>query len=249
MNQLLFRKVCDEVIGGEQNFSGIGTYKEKTLHSVLKKYYELNTLFHEVQIDGFVADIFNGQEIIEIQTRSFNRLRKKLPVFLKNYPVTVVYPVPYLKWIRWVDPESGCLSAPRKSPKKGTPYEIFFELYWIKTYLNMPGLRFKIVLLNIEEYRFLNGWSKDKKKGSSRCDQIPIEIVDEIYISGPDDYRLLIPESLDNEFTSNDFHKASGLSKKASSLAIHILNYVGCIQKIGKKGHAYLYRRIDKDIK
>ncbi len=107
----------------------------------------------------------------------------------------------------------------------------------------MPNLRLKIVLLNIEEYRFLNGWSKDKKKGSSRFDRIPTEIVDEIHIAGPDDYKLLIPDSLEKEFTSGDFHRATGLSKNDSSIALNILNYVGCIERTGKKGHSILYRR------
>lgn len=243
MDQKLFRKVCDEVIGREQALSGIGTLGEKTLHSVLKNYYEPDSLNHEIKIGGFVADIFNGQEITEIQTRSFDRLRKKIPVFLNHYPLTIVYPIPYIKWLRWVDPDSGEVSPPRKSPKRGNPYMVFPELYKIKNYLIMPNLRLKIILLNIEEYRLLNGWSEDKKKGSSRCERIPVEIVDEVYISGPADYRLLIPASLEDEFTSADFHKASGLSKNASSIAINILNYVGCIERTGKKSRSFLYKR------
>ena len=243
MDKQLFKKICDEVIGKERTLMGIGTLGEKSLNCVLKNYYDINTKNHEIKIDGFVADIFNGQEIIEIQTQSFNRLRKKLPVFLNRYPLTIVYPIPYIKWIYWIDPESKNISPPRKSPKKGSPYMIFWELYKIKNYLTLPNLKFKIVLLNIEEYRFLNGWSKDKKKGSSRYDRIPTDIVDEIYIAGPDDYKLLIPDSLEKEFTSGDFHRATGLSKNDSSIALNILNYVGCIERTGKKGHSILYRR------
>ena len=60
----------------------------KTVHSVLKNYYEANELNHEVKIEGFVADICNGKEIIEIQTRSFDRLRKNYQFFysiFRNY--------------------------------------------------------------------------------------------------------------------------------------------------------------------
>ena len=248
MDQQLFHQVCDKVIGMEQGLMGIGTLSEKTVHSVLKNYYETNEQNHEVKIDGFVADICNGHEIIEIQTRSFDRLRKKLPVFLKHSPVTIVYPVPYLKWIHWVNPSTGEITAPRKSPKKGSPYSIFPELYRIKNLLTSPNLRIKIVMLNMEEYRFLDGWSEDKKKGSTRCDRIPTELIDEVYISKPDDYGLLIPESLSKEFTSIDYKKASGLSRKASGIAVHILNYVGSIEKIGNKGRAYLYTRKDNNI-
>lgn len=31
-------------------------------------------------------------------------------------------------------------------------------------FLKDPNIRFKFVLVNMEEYRLLNGWSRDKKK-------------------------------------------------------------------------------------
>lgn len=243
MDQQLFHKICDEVIESKRSPKSIGTLGEKTVHQILKNYYECNTQHHEIKIDGFVADIFNGEEIIEIQTRSFDRLRKKLPVFLNNYPLTIVYPIPYIKWLRWVNPQTGEISPPRKSPKKGTPYNIFPEIYKIKNFLVNPNLRLKIVLLNMEEFRYLDGWSHDKKKGSTRCDRIPIDMVDELYISSVSDYKLLIPDNLNDEFTSKDYQKATGLSYRDSSTAIHILNYVGVIEKIGSINRYYLYRR------
>ena len=141
------------------------------------------------------------------------------------------------------NPQTGEITQPRKSPRKGTPYTIFPELYKIKNFLVKPNLRIKIVMLNMEEYRFLDGWSEDKKKGSSRCDRIPTELVQEIYISEVKDYKLLIPESLKENFTSKDYKKATGLSASASTTAVHILNYVGIIERTGKKGRAYLYSR------
>jgi hypothetical protein len=243
MDQQLFHKVCDEVIGQGQGLMGIGTLSEKTVHSVLKNYYDPNENNHEIKVDSYVADICNGDEIIEIQTRSFDKLKKKLAVFLEHYPVTIVYPIPYIRWIRWVNPQTGEITQPRKSPKKGTPYIIFPELYKIKSFLVSPNLRIKIILLNMEEYRFLDGWSEDKKKGSSRCDRIPTDLIQEIYISKIKDYRQLIPESLKETFTSKDYKKASGLSMNASNIAVHILNYVGVIERIGKEGRAYLYAR------
>ena len=134
MNQQLFHKVCDDVIGQQPGLMGVGTLGEKTVHSVLKNYYDTNDNNHEIKIDGFIADICNGNEIIEIQTRSFDRLRKtaRIPGSLScnNSLSDSIY-----KWIRWVDPQTGEITPPRKSPKKGTPYSIFPELYKIKNYL------------------------------------------------------------------------------------------------------------------
>ena len=70
---------------------GIGTLSEKTVHAVMKNYYAPDTDMHEIPIENFVADIYNGQEIIEIQTRAFNKMRRKLDAFLPLYPVTIGY--------------------------------------------------------------------------------------------------------------------------------------------------------------
>ena len=60
---------------------GIGTLSEKTVHAVMKNYYAPDTDMHEIPIENFVADIYTGQEIIEIQTRAFNKMRRKLTLF------------------------------------------------------------------------------------------------------------------------------------------------------------------------
>ncbi len=59
-------------------------------------------------------------------------------------------------------------------------------------YLDNPNLHLCLVLIDADEYRLLNGWSRDRKKGSSRFDRIPVELVDELYIGGPADYRLFV---------------------------------------------------------
>ena len=79
---------------------GIGTLNEKTLHAVLKCYYEPCTARHEIQLGRYVADIVSETGIVEIQTRAFHKLRDKLRYFLSiSDSVTVVYPVPHIKWL------------------------------------------------------------------------------------------------------------------------------------------------------
>ena len=92
---------------------GIGTLSEKTVHAVMKNYYAPDTDMHEIPIENFVADIFTGQEIIEIQTRAFYKMRRKLDAFLPLYPVTIVYPIPHIKWLSWIDEETGETSPKR----------------------------------------------------------------------------------------------------------------------------------------
>ena len=64
MNKQAFREACEKVIGKECEKSGIGTLGEKTLHAILKWYYEPDSSKHETRIGPFVADIVTDSGII-----------------------------------------------------------------------------------------------------------------------------------------------------------------------------------------
>lgn len=241
MDRMLFSQACDKIINNERERSGIGTLSEKTLHAVLKNYFEPYADNHEIKLSNYVADIVGENGIVEIQTRSFDKLRKKLASFLEVSTVTVVYPIASTKWIIWLDETTGEFTNKRKSPKKGSMYEAFFELYKIKSLLTHENFRLCLVLIDIEEYRLLNGWSTDKKKGSSRYERIPTNLIDEIYINDITEYKQLIPQGLPEQFTAKDFKTASKLTLSRSQTALNVLNHIGVIKRIGKQGRAFLY--------
>lgn len=244
MDDILFQKACDKIVGIERERNGIGTLSEKTVHAVLKNFYEPDTSKHEIKIGNYVADIFKDEEIIEIQTRNFNTMRRKLDAFLALYPVTIVYPIAHQKWLYWIDKETGEITNKRKSPKTGNVYEAFFELYKIKNHLTHPNLHLCFPLIDVEEYRFLDGWSKNRKKGSSRCDRIPVALADEIYVDGPHEYCRLIPDELMSEFTSADYARAAHLSRSMAQTALNVLTYVEAVKRTGKRGNSYLYTKM-----
>lgn len=231
-----------KIIGTQRDRKGIGTLSEKTVHAILKLYYSPDVEMHEIPIKGSVADIFTGTEVIEIQTGNFDKLRAKLDKFLELYPVTIVYPIPHEKWLIWVDEETGEFSKKRKSPLKGSAYMAFRELYKIKSYLTHENLRLKLILMNVEEYRLLNGWSQDKKKGSTRFDRLPVELVEEIEIDCPKDYLQLIPYDVPEPFSVKEFSKIMHINQRLAQIALHIFGYVGVVERVGKKGNAFLYR-------
>ena len=242
-NKQQFREICDEVVSGIRTENGVGTLQEKTIHAVLKNFYEPDRSKQEQKVSGFIADIFTGQEIIEIQTRGFYKLRRKLEAFLPLHPVTIVYPVTHLKWLRWVNEDTGEVSKPRKSPKVGSALSIFPELYRIKMFLPNDNLRFHVVLMDVEEYRLLNGWSKDKKKGSTRNDGIPTDLYDIVTLDTISDFAQLLPSGLPDEFTSTDLKQMLRCNKALAGVMVHILAHIGVIHKTGKKGNSIVYRR------
>ena len=176
-NEHTLEQICADLCSREQKRGSIGLLGEKVLHAGLKLYFEPNPDFHEVKINGFVADICNAKGIIEIQTRNLGKLKRKLEVFLEQMPVTIVYPIAHTKYLCWVDEETGDVTGRRKSPKTGSTWDLFRELYQLRAFLTHPNFCVCAALIDLEEYRLLNGWSRDKKKGSTRYDRIPIQLV------------------------------------------------------------------------
>ena len=243
MDQEYFLQVCRQVTIQERERAGIGTLAEKTVHAVLKRYMEPDAACYEKKIGGYYADVCNETQIIEIQTANFDKLRKKLAVFLALKPVNIVYPIPHRKILRWIDKETGEISKGRKSPKVGTPYEVFRELYKIRSFLSHPNLRLTLVLLDIEEYRFLNGWSKDRKRGSVRAERLPLSLAAEYHIDTKEDYALLIPKALPEQFTSKEYQKAAGVSLAVAQKALLLLYEADTLKRVSKRGNAWVYER------
>ena len=236
-----FDAAKEKIIGKSHNDKGIGTLSEKTLHAVLKMYYEPDEDNHEVAIDGYFADIYNEHGIIEIQTRQLNKLRDKLSVFLNEYQVRVVYPMPYEKYLSWIEPETGDITSRRKSPKRCSMYDAMFELYKIKAFLKNQNLKVTLLLIDMEEYKLLNGWSYDKKRGSTRYDRVPVGIRRIVKFDRIEDYMQLVPADLKEDFTVKDFAMAAGVSVEASRYTLNILNYLEIVKRTGRVKNGYVY--------
>ena len=234
-------QICADLGSSKKKRGSIGLLGEKVLHAGLKLYFEPNPDFHEVKLNGFVADICNAEGIIEIQTRNLGKLKRKLEVFLEQMPVTIVYPIARTKYLCWVDEETGDVTGRRKSPKTGSVWDLFRELYQLRSFLTHPNFCVCAALIDLEEYRLLNGWSRDKKRGSTRYDRIPIQLVELVYLMTAEDYRAIVPNTLPKKFTSKDFSKAVHISLSSAQRALLILYQLGVVQRVEKQKNAYIY--------
>lgn len=242
--KIKFNTEKDKILSGYNYSKGIGTLSEKTLHKIIKFYLDNDEEHQEIKIDKYYADIMKDNTIYEIQTRSFNKLRGKLDVFLKEYKTYIVYPIPYIKWVYWINHDTGEITKKRKSPKKGSIYDCFYELYKIKPYLNNENIRLCLMLINMDEFKNLDGWNESKKRGSSRFDRVPLELVEEIYFETKDDYKLFIPETLTGGFTAKDYQKATNINIYYARIAVNILTSIGVLKVIGKDKKQNIYEVI-----
>lgn len=248
---LRFQRARDTIVQpGERQRNGIGTQMEKTVHAVCKQYVDPDPAHQEIPLEGYIADIYDGEKITEIQTGSFAPLRGKLSAFLPGHPVEILHPIPHEKWLTWIDPESGALSRRTKSPVTGSFYAAFRELYQIRMFLSDPNLSIRLLLLDMEEYRLQDGWGRDGKRGSHRYDRIPEKLVDELVLRTAKDYNAFLPGNLPEQFTSREFVSLASRRKirtVSPSTMLLVLSEQGVVVRTGKRGNSYLWSVSDPE--
>ncbi len=237
MDQERFAALCREYMEWGSDFQGIGTLREKSLHAVLKKYYQPVESGREVRVGKYIADgVTRDGCILEVQTGKIAPIRKKLECFLERYQVILVHPVGHTRWLQTVDPESGVLSPKRKSPSKGSVWDGFRELASVPDLLCRPNLKLCMPLVNLEEMRIKHSRRK------SRLERFPVGLVKEYWFGCPEDYIRLLPEALPARFTSLQLAQAEGISRETAQFVLYTLFHGGFLERDGKDGRSYLYR-------
>ena len=261
--KIRFEKICLSVAAEGLEGAVIGTMSEKRMHKTLKRYVCPDESFHEARIQasgvarftgkesgrgGFIADVCVDGDIFEIQTAGFYPLKAKIDFYLKNtdFNVTVVHPLVAEKWTVWIDPETGETTKRRRSPKREKPGDLLPEIFWLVEYLGNERLRFLIPIVEAEEYKILDGWSRDKKKGATKYERIPTALKDELSFGG-DEIETLLPDGLPMSFTSVEFSRATGLRGRRAYYALKLLCLTGIAEKGEKQGRSYVYNRLSKE--
>lgn len=217
----------------------IGTLGERSLHAALKTYLAQPEDRFEVRVDGFYIDILretdDHTQLIEIQTKNFTALKRKLATLLESYRVHVVHPIAVQKWI--VKFEDGVRVSRRKSPQRGIVEDVFRELIRIPHLIDHPNFSLEVLLVHEEEIRVNDGKGSWRRKGWSITDHVLLEVVERRVFYRLGDLRALLPESLPAQFTTKDLPVNQRLAQKVC----YCLREAGAITQVGKQGRAYLY--------
>lgn len=241
-NKRYFDEIADLLLSRQKEPNGFGTLQEKTIHEVIKDFYCYDHAYQEQRRGRYIADIAVGDDIWEIQTGAFNRLRGKLTAFLPKYHVMVIYPVPVEKKIYWLNQETGTITGGRRSPRRGNAYDVFYELYKIRPYLPSPNLAFHIFLMDMEEYKLLDAQKRGRQRKGTRYDRLPGKLRDIVRLEKREDYLYFLPDDLPGEFTSLDLAKCAHISRDTAQTCLLILYDLEIVERIGKRGRAYLYK-------
>ena len=238
--------------------------RESTLHAQLKAFYTGIDGQQEVAIGSYICDgRTRSGELIEIQIGSFGPLKEKLQYLAQEHRIKIVHPIIRNRIIETYSADKLILRK-RYSPKKGTIWDIYKSLIYAPELVLLKNITIELVALDITERRIEDGRGSWRRKGISLQDKVLLALHDTRSLSYPIDYQSFIPFSLKDPFTIRDFynscidiqtsHKAVLLkcfsdplhepfSYAIAQKAIYVLYRIGILERTGKKGKFYLYRK------
>ncbi len=247
-----FDRICIETMRMSPIFGegGIGTLGEKRLHAIIKRYLCEDETLHEVGLAGtrFVSDIRIGNDIYEVQTGAFYPMRKKIAYYLSHTDckITVVHPIAVTRYISWVDPDTHEISPRKRSPKREAAFDLLPELFALSEHLQSPRLCFRLLFIEVQDFRLLNGWSNDRKRGSNRFERFPLELLGEAEFDSPAAFQGLIPNTLPERFTVKEFSAATKLRGRKAYSAVHALAAMGLIEEKEKRGRSMTFQVVGR---
>ncbi len=227
-------------MGGHQ----VGTLRERPLHADLKAWYCREGDLVEHPVAGFVIDIVRDDLLIEIQTRGFTSMKRKLTTLLPDHRILLVHPVAVDLFIAKVDEETGAVSR-RMSPKHGQAADVFAELVAFPELVAHPNFALELVLVRTEQLRTFDGHRAWRRKGWVVAENRLLEVTDTHSISRPADLLAMLPASLPDTFTTAEIAVAAQVNRRLAQQMAYCLRRTGQVEVVGKRGRALEYVRVD----
>ena len=220
----------------------IGSLNEKPLHAALKAWCAGPSDQFEVSIAGFVIDIVQDGCLVEIQTRNFSAIKRKLIRLTADHRVRLVYPIAAEKWI--IKPGKHGTESRRKSPKRGRLDQVFEELVSIPRLLDHPNFSLLLLLIREEEVRYHDARRAWRRKGWVTQERRLIDVLDQRLVESPADMAAFLPENLCEPFTTSELAVGLGRPRWFAQKMAYCLREAGVIAQVGTRARAVLYSRI-----
>lgn len=226
--------------------NGINTYNEKSLHAALKRWYAAPGDQMEIRVDGYIIDLVRGDLLVEIQTSSVNKLKRKLARLAQNHPIRLVYPVALEKWIVRLPVAESEQPRRRKSPSRGRVEQVFSQLVYIPALLENENFSLEVLFIHEEEVRRFEQNKAWRRRGWVTHERRLLKVVGSRVFHTPRDLAVLLPDSLPPTFTVRDVARAAGQPVWMAQKMVYCLRALGAITAQGKRGRAALYSRPDR---
>jgi hypothetical protein len=222
---------------------GVGVLNEKPLHAALKAWYAQPGDRFEVPVDGSIIDIMRDELLVEIQTRGFSALKRKVEKLVVSHTVRLVYPIAAEKWIVRLSDHGAAPEGRRKSPKRGSILELFRELVSFPHLIAHPNFSLEVLLIQEEEVRQRGLARNWRRRGWGTAERRLVQVVDRRLFATPADLAALLPLALDEPFTTAGLAQAIDQPRWLAQKMVYCLRSIGVISEAGKLGKATRYVR------
>lgn len=179
-------------------------------------------------LDGFVVDIRRGDLLIEIQTGSFAAMGRKLDHLLPGHRVLLVHPIAVETHLQ--RPEAKT----RRSPKRGSVYDLFTELVSLPTLLDHPNLHIEVVLVSVTKVQVADPAARRGRGGFRTVDRVLREVVGRHRFEDSADLLSLVPDGLPAEFTTGDLAAQAGVDRATAQRMAYCLRPLGLFREHGR---------------
>lgn len=223
--------------------SGVGTLSEKPLHAAIKAWYARPGDLVEHPVDGFIIDLVRDHLLIEVQTRNFSAIKRKLRTLLPSHAVRLVHPIPSEKWIIKQNDDGGYATR-RRSPKRGGFVDVFAELVSFPRLIAEPGLSVQVLLTSEEEERRHEPGKAWRRNGWVVQERRLLEVRDSRVFETPQDLARLLPSGLADEFTTAELAEQLARPRRLAQQMVYCLKHAGALGAVDKIGNAVVYSRV-----
>ncbi len=220
----------------------IGTLAERSLHAALKEYLAQPGDRIEARVGRYVIDIVRDGLLIEVQTGSLHRIRRKLVRLLQEHAVALYIPIAARKWIVR-QAADGARIGRRRSPRQGRLVDVFRQLVYLPQVLGHPDLTLWVLMIEEEEVRRDDGRGSWRRRRWSVADRRLLTVVSQHCLATPADLLALLPAELPQPFTNRDLAHSLGCRPALAQKITYTLRRLESLQVEGKRGRAYLFRR------
>jgi hypothetical protein len=220
--------------------SGIGRLNETELHEQLKHRYAGSEGRTEAVIDGFVVDVVTAGELVEIQTKGFGKLRRKLGALAHAHRFRIVHPIAVETIITRLS-DTGELLSTRRSPRHGRLEEVFREIVSIADLLPTPNITVEVVLVRATEIRVADGKGSWRRRGVSIVARQLGAVVSTTTLCTRTDYLSLLPDGLPTAFANSDLVSLAGMRYRDAQPLTSSLRKMGLLHVCNKRGREHLY--------
>ncbi len=221
---------------------GININNEKSLHSSIKQWYALPGDRLEVKLDKYIIDLVREDSLIEIQTKNFSAIGRKLRDLIIYNKVRLVHPIAIEKYIVTIEGHDKVISR-RKSPKKGKLVDLFDELIRIPDLITKDNFILEILMTKEEEIRCNDGKGSWRRKGISIRDRKLVEVVEKVVFKEKKDFLIFLPSELAESFTNKNLAKELKITISKARKVTYCLRKMEIIKQIDKCRNELIFGR------